>query len=150
MHRPSLPPADIPGSHFCYNLSRPQDQSAAGRKNSNHSIGKQTRDLTAFSAAPQLTVSRKQNSIFAEWSFLLKHTRMFLSAWSVCDYARYQNGGMFLKSSIILALLKYASYSGNWLSSSFWCLALKGSRMKSNAIPIWMEDFWRVKIIAVG
>ena len=26
-----IPPGDIPGTHCCYRLSRPQDQSAAGR-----------------------------------------------------------------------------------------------------------------------
>jgi len=42
-HRPPLPPGNIPGSHFCYRLSRPQSHSAAGRimsmKNSNDTIG---------------------------------------------------------------------------------------------------------------
>jgi hypothetical protein len=41
-HRPPLPPGNIPGSHFCQWLSRPQDHSAAGRiismKNSNDTI----------------------------------------------------------------------------------------------------------------
>jgi hypothetical protein len=30
-HRPPLPPGNIPGTHFCWRISRPQDQSAAGR-----------------------------------------------------------------------------------------------------------------------
>jgi hypothetical protein len=30
-HRPPLPPGNIPGTHFCYRLSRPQGHSAAGR-----------------------------------------------------------------------------------------------------------------------
>jgi len=58
------PPGNIPGTHFCYNLSRPQCHSAAGRieliKKSNDTIGNRTRDLPASSAvrqpiAPQLT-----------------------------------------------------------------------------------------------
>jgi hypothetical protein len=30
-HRPPLPPENIPGTHFCWRLSRPQGHSAAGR-----------------------------------------------------------------------------------------------------------------------
>jgi len=30
-HRPLLPPANTPGTHFCLRLSRPQDYSAIGR-----------------------------------------------------------------------------------------------------------------------
>jgi hypothetical protein len=48
-HRPPLPPWNIPGIHFCYRLSQPQCHSAAGRimlmKNSNDTIGNQSRDL---------------------------------------------------------------------------------------------------------
>ena len=48
------PPGSIPGTHFCYRLSRPQGHSAAGRivsmKNSNDTIGNRTSDLhTLFS-----------------------------------------------------------------------------------------------------
>ena len=42
-HRPPLPQGNIPGTHFCYRLSRPQGHSAAGRimsmKNSSDTIG---------------------------------------------------------------------------------------------------------------
>jgi hypothetical protein len=31
MYRPSLPPGNIPGTHFCWRLSQPQNHSAAGR-----------------------------------------------------------------------------------------------------------------------
>jgi hypothetical protein len=31
VHRPHLPPGNIPGTHFCYRLSRPQGHSVAGR-----------------------------------------------------------------------------------------------------------------------
>jgi hypothetical protein len=41
-HRPSLPPGNAPGIHFCWRLSRPQGHSAIGRimsmKNSNDTI----------------------------------------------------------------------------------------------------------------
>jgi hypothetical protein len=57
-HRPPLTPRNIPGTHFCYRLSRLQGHSAAGRiksmKNSNYTIGNWTRDLTC-SAVPQPT-----------------------------------------------------------------------------------------------
>jgi hypothetical protein len=51
------PPGNIPGTHFCQRVSRPQDHSAAGRimsmKNSNDTIGNRTRDLPVCSAVPQ-------------------------------------------------------------------------------------------------
>jgi hypothetical protein len=53
------PPGNIPGTHFCYRLSRLQGHSAARRiksmKNSYDTIGNQTRDLPACSAVPQPT-----------------------------------------------------------------------------------------------
>jgi len=58
-HRPSLPPGNIPGTHFCWRLSQPQGHSAAGRimpmKKYNDTIGNRTRDLPACSAVPQPT-----------------------------------------------------------------------------------------------
>ena len=65
-------PGNIPGTHFCYRLSRPQGHSAAGRimsmKNSNDTIGNRTRDLPTRSAVPQPTEppsgpSRKGNRL---------------------------------------------------------------------------------------
>jgi hypothetical protein len=57
--RRSYIPGNIPGTHFCYRLSRSQGQSAAGRimstKNSNNIIGNRNRDLPACSAVPQPT-----------------------------------------------------------------------------------------------
>jgi len=51
------PPGNIPGTHFCWRLSRPQGHSAAGRimstKNSSDTIGNRTRDLPACSAVVQ-------------------------------------------------------------------------------------------------
>jgi hypothetical protein len=53
-HRPTLPTINIPDTHFCYRLCRPQCHSAAGRimsmKNSNDTIGYRTRNLPACSA----------------------------------------------------------------------------------------------------
>ena len=53
------PPGNIPGTHFCYRLSRPQGHSAARRitsmKNSNDTIGNRTRDLPTYSVVPQTT-----------------------------------------------------------------------------------------------
>jgi hypothetical protein len=50
---------NIPGTHFCKRLSRPQGHSAVGRimsmKSSNDTIGNRTRDLPACSAVPQPT-----------------------------------------------------------------------------------------------
>jgi hypothetical protein len=52
-------PGNIPGTHFCLRLSRPQGHSAAGRimsmKNSNDTIGNRTRDLPTCSVVPQPT-----------------------------------------------------------------------------------------------
>ena len=53
------PPGNIPGTHSCWRLSRPQGHSAAGRimsmKNSNDTIGNRTRELPTCSAVPQPT-----------------------------------------------------------------------------------------------
>jgi hypothetical protein len=58
-HRPSLPPGNIPGIHFCKRLSRPQGHSAAARimsiENSTYTIGNGTSDLPACIAVPQPT-----------------------------------------------------------------------------------------------
>jgi hypothetical protein len=55
MHRSPLPPWNIPGTQFCQRLSQPQSNSAAGRamsmKNSNDTIGNQSRDLLVCSSA---------------------------------------------------------------------------------------------------
>jgi hypothetical protein len=53
------PPGNIPGTHFCYRLSRPQGHSATERimsmKNTNYTIGNRTRDLPACGAVSQPT-----------------------------------------------------------------------------------------------
>jgi len=55
------PPGNIPGTHFCYRLSRPQGHSAAGRirsmKISSDTIGNRTRDLPACSVQIAITDS---------------------------------------------------------------------------------------------
>jgi hypothetical protein len=56
-HRPLLPPGNIPGTHFCWRLSRPQGHSATRRimsmKKSSDTIGNWTRDLPVCSAVSQ-------------------------------------------------------------------------------------------------
>jgi hypothetical protein len=50
------PPRKIPGTHFCYRLSRPQGHSAVGRIRwieKSNDIGNRTRDLQACSIVPQ-------------------------------------------------------------------------------------------------
>jgi hypothetical protein len=53
------PPGNIPGTHFCLRLSRPQRHIAARKimwmKNSNNTIGNRTRDIPACSAVPRPT-----------------------------------------------------------------------------------------------
>ena len=58
MHQPPLPPGDIPGTHFCYRMNRPQGHTAAGRIKSIPMtlITNQSRDLPACSAVPKPTV----------------------------------------------------------------------------------------------
>jgi hypothetical protein len=57
--RPLLPTRKIPGTHFCWRLSRPQDHSAAGKIRStekfNGLIRDRTRDLPACSIVSQPT-----------------------------------------------------------------------------------------------
>ena len=52
-YQPPLPPGKTPGTHFCQRLSLPQGHSATRRitslKNSNDTIGNQTRDLPVCS-----------------------------------------------------------------------------------------------------
>jgi hypothetical protein len=56
-HRPPLSAGNIPGTHLCWRLSRPQSHSAAGRimsmKNSNDAIRNRTRDLPVSNTLPQ-------------------------------------------------------------------------------------------------
>jgi len=55
------PAGNIPGTHFCYALCRPQGHSDAGRimslKNSNDITGNRTRDLPTCSAVPRHSAS---------------------------------------------------------------------------------------------
>jgi hypothetical protein len=54
------PSGNIPGTHFCSRLSRPQGHSAAGRimstENPNDTTGNRTRDLPVCSAVPYLSL----------------------------------------------------------------------------------------------
>jgi hypothetical protein len=62
-----LPPRKIPGTHFCYKLSRPQGHSAAGRirstENSNDFIWNRTRDLPACSIVSQPTTLPREELV---------------------------------------------------------------------------------------
>jgi hypothetical protein len=55
----SFTPRKIPGTHFCYRLSQPQGNSAAGRirytEKSSDLMGNRTHDLPACSTVPQPT-----------------------------------------------------------------------------------------------
>jgi hypothetical protein len=57
MHWPRLLPGNIPGTHFCYRLNRPQGHSVTGRimsiKKSSDTIRNRTHDLSGCSAMPQ-------------------------------------------------------------------------------------------------
>jgi hypothetical protein len=57
--RSPLPPRKIPGTHFCYRLSRPQRHSVAGRittiKKSSDLIGNRTRDVPPCSTLREPT-----------------------------------------------------------------------------------------------
>jgi hypothetical protein len=58
----ALHPRNLPGTHFCYRLSRPQGHSATGRIRSIekiHLIGTRTRDLPVCSIVPQPTPNIK-------------------------------------------------------------------------------------------
>jgi len=65
-HRLTLPPENIPDTHFFWRLSRPLGHSAAGgivsMKNSNDTIGNRTRDLPACSAVPQPTATPRAHN----------------------------------------------------------------------------------------
>jgi hypothetical protein len=65
-HRPPLLPRNIPVTHLCYRLSRPQGHSAAGMitstKNSNITIGNSTHGLPACSAVHQPTAQPRAPS----------------------------------------------------------------------------------------
>jgi hypothetical protein len=62
-HRPVFTPKNIPGTHFCQRLSRPQGHSAAGKitltEKLNDLIGNRTRDLPACSIVPQPTTLQR-------------------------------------------------------------------------------------------
>ena len=57
-------PGNIPGTHFCYRISQPQDRSSLGRiqlmKISNNPTGNRNRDLPACRAVPQPTIPQRK------------------------------------------------------------------------------------------
>ena len=67
MNRPSKPPGDTPGVHFCYRLSRTYCYSAAGiiqsMKNTNDLIGNRIRNLQTCNEVPQLTAPLNNRDI---------------------------------------------------------------------------------------
>jgi hypothetical protein len=60
MNQPPFTPRKIPGTHFCYRLSRLQGHSVAGRimstEKSNDFIGNRSHNLPACSIVPQATM----------------------------------------------------------------------------------------------
>jgi hypothetical protein len=70
-------PGNIPGTHFCWRLSGPQDHSAAERimsmKNSNKTIGNRSRDLPVCSAVPQPLRHRGRQTFLMTISFFCKN-----------------------------------------------------------------------------
>jgi hypothetical protein len=80
MRRPPFTHRKIPGTHFCYRLSRPQGQNATGRirsiKKSNDLIGNRTREFPARSTVPQQTTLlrspavRHVNIIWLSYQFI--------------------------------------------------------------------------------
>jgi len=61
------PPGNIPGAHFCYRLSQPQDHSAAGMvmsmKNENDIIRNRIRELPACGVVPQPTAPPRNSTL---------------------------------------------------------------------------------------
>jgi hypothetical protein len=78
----ALPPAaftpgNIPGTHFCYRMSRPQGHSATetimSMKNSNDTIGNRTRDLPACNAVPQPTAPPRWIHILLKLIYIIEY-----------------------------------------------------------------------------
>ena len=68
MHRPALPPGNIPGIHFCWRVSQSQGHSDVRRimsmKISIDSIRNQIRDLLDHSAVPEPTAPQHPPKYF--------------------------------------------------------------------------------------
>jgi hypothetical protein len=95
--RPSFAPMKIPGTHFCYRMSRPQGHRAAewirSIKKSSHLIGNRTCDFPVCSTVPQPTMLQRSIEIILQnWcvtnsrlyyqTILLYHLRTSISAGS--------------------------------------------------------------------
>jgi len=90
MHRLPLPTRNIPGTHFCYRLSRSQGLSAVGRIKSMKSgtIGNWTCDLLACSAVPQPNAPPHTPNINIRSWITIRHNKKFCPhpPWRICDF----------------------------------------------------------------
>ena len=114
-HRPTVPPRDIPVTHFCQKLSRPQGHNEAGRimskKNYNYPVGNRSSYVPACSAVPiptalslsdfNLTILRnKLASKIRNYNLKTTHSR------SACRHDRHRlhNFKRYLKFSTVIPL----------------------------------------------
>jgi len=115
-HRPPLHTGNIPGTHFCWRLSRPHGNSAAGRimlvKKFSDTIGNRTLDLPACNAVPQATALRRDP--VREWSDVF-------SAWII-------DGNNIGK--IFFPKLVHLSQASMWNSKSFYKVVCFNSCLK--------------------
>jgi len=94
MHRPPLPPGNIPGTHFRRMLSRPRGHSAVGKitsmKYSNNTIGNRDRDFLARSTVPQ-PVAPPRELVGLFWSRTWQYVFWFLysDSWNSRHSKRY-------------------------------------------------------------
>jgi len=111
-HRPPLPPGNIPGTHFCWRLSRPQGHSAVGRimsmKNSSDTNGNRTRDLPACMVVPQPTASPGAPFSFMPWRCSTRICRWQLST-DICNRRRERKTGLCVIWHRVSATLVTAS-----------------------------------------
>jgi hypothetical protein len=119
------PPGSIPGTHFCWRLSRPQGHSAVGRirsmKNFNDTIGNRNCDLPACSAVPQPTEP------LLTLSLLMSHIN---AAPSTARNLTYICGWDFLLGILLLEQcisLIYAYKTNKYTYYSFSLLIMYGS-----------------------
>jgi hypothetical protein len=84
-HQPSLPPGNIPGTHFCNRLSRPQSHSAARRfmsmKNSSDATGYRTSDPPACSAVSHPTTQPRSLQVMCYWPIATKLASFLAHVW---------------------------------------------------------------------
>jgi len=118
MHRPPLPPGNIPGTHFCWRLSQPQDHSAAGRimlmKNSSDTIGNLTRDLPTYSTVPQPNALPRA-PVFICYTFKIIY---FLTENTFSVYYQNPSIEIVLGSNNFLLLKQNRTHNTNLLKNS--------------------------------